>query len=503
MAFSVISLTSKAASFSHARSTIRSLCIPAVHAPRGFWCKSFSQTFNLDTGREPVVSLDGLWRFHTGDDPQWANPAFDDSQWEMLRSDRSWTEQGYPRLGGFAWYRFEVKVQDGSKPLGVLLTTIHTGYQVYADGNLIGSAGSPELTLNPILSRWEKSIFVIPESRPGPRSIQIALRVWNYQPFAVWLGGGPAIAGSAVGDPVRLTQRLQWWRNTNALRHVNEYTYALLACLVGLTIFGLFLFHREDREYLWFAILLLAGAADAAFNLFLNLRSMPFALCRFLGESGSALSLVAALIFFSIVLKVRRSWTWWIACMAAAISPLTVGLFYFQLTEIGVAYALLLCCVLPAYLWIIVTLTVYVLRKDVSARLLVAPAFLLYGLDVLDLVTRIRVQLGWRGSVEPFNALLLRGPFPLYVGDVVNYIFILALLIFLVRRFSLARKEEARLSGEIDARATYSLCSFRPGHRIRPGLQLRASIYPRPKSAATSSKCIPAETVHCWSQWAT
>ncbi len=33
-----------------------------------------AQTFSLITGREPVTSLDGLWRFHTGDNPAWASP---------------------------------------------------------------------------------------------------------------------------------------------------------------------------------------------------------------------------------------------------------------------------------------------------------------------------------------------------------------------------------------------------------------------------------------------
>jgi hypothetical protein len=46
-----------------------------------------AQTFNLQTDREPVVSLDGMWRFHTGDSPAWANPDFDDSQWPLLHSD--------------------------------------------------------------------------------------------------------------------------------------------------------------------------------------------------------------------------------------------------------------------------------------------------------------------------------------------------------------------------------------------------------------------------------
>jgi phosphoserine phosphatase RsbU/P len=64
------------------------LCAPA-HA----------QDFDLSAGREAVASLDGLWRFHAGDDLQWANPSFEDSQWPLLRSDESWAAQGYKRHG--------------------------------------------------------------------------------------------------------------------------------------------------------------------------------------------------------------------------------------------------------------------------------------------------------------------------------------------------------------------------------------------------------------------
>src|SRR5579864_5221744 len=31
-----------------------------------------------------VLPLDGPWRFHTGDDPRWVDPGFDDSSWETL-----------------------------------------------------------------------------------------------------------------------------------------------------------------------------------------------------------------------------------------------------------------------------------------------------------------------------------------------------------------------------------------------------------------------------------
>ncbi|MGO9775242.1 MAG: hypothetical protein ACLQGT_16415 [Terracidiphilus sp.] len=37
----------------------------------------YAQSFDLATGRLPVASLDGLWRFHTGDNPAWADPGFE------------------------------------------------------------------------------------------------------------------------------------------------------------------------------------------------------------------------------------------------------------------------------------------------------------------------------------------------------------------------------------------------------------------------------------------
>jgi hypothetical protein len=33
---------------------------------------------------QAVVALNGPWKFHTGDDPKWAEPAFDDSAWETV-----------------------------------------------------------------------------------------------------------------------------------------------------------------------------------------------------------------------------------------------------------------------------------------------------------------------------------------------------------------------------------------------------------------------------------
>src|SRR5215469_14402714 len=99
---------------------------------------AWGQSFNLDTGRERIVSLDGDWRFHPGDSPtsndtfSWAAPAFDDSSWKLLDSTRPWSVQGYANMGGFGWYRFTVHIPAGDKPTDLLLAPTVSSYQIYA-----------------------------------------------------------------------------------------------------------------------------------------------------------------------------------------------------------------------------------------------------------------------------------------------------------------------------------------------------------------------------------
>ncbi len=108
----------------------------------------------------------------------------------------------------------------------------------------------------------------------------------------------------------------------------------------------------------------------------------------------------------------------------------------------------------PAFAWIIARLFMGAFRGDVSARLLLVPVVLFYGADCISLTARIIWQLGGPNYFSSTDVLLFERPFPIYLEDVVSFIFLLALLIFLVRRFSLARKEEERMAGEFEAAKT-------------------------------------------------
>ena len=235
---------------------------------------------------------------------------------------------------------------------------------------------------------------------------------------------------------------------------MDKYADLFFTLLVGITIFALFLFRREDREYLWFSILLLASAANAALHFLVGVQQIAYSMYGLLDVIAGAAAAIAALAFFSIILHLQRSFWWWAACVAAAVSPLSTASLYFQWIGVAATNILLLCCYLPAYVWIVAALIVRTFKKDRSARLLLGPAVLFYGFEIVYIACVLSWQLGWQKRLQSVSVQVFERPFPTNLSDVIHYIFILALLIFLVRRFSLARQEEARLSSEIESART-------------------------------------------------
>ncbi|MGA7521240.1 MAG: SpoIIE family protein phosphatase [Acidobacteriaceae bacterium] len=452
-----------------------------------------AQTFNLTTGREPVASLDGLWHFHTGDNPAWASPGFDDSQWPLIRSGESWTEQGVPAFNGYAWYRFKVQVPGDGRPVDLLLTEIVSGYQVYADGRLIGSAGAAVATRDPVFAA-QPAAFTLPSVAGGPKSIQIAVRVWTYRPIASWYGAGSTETGNEAGDPALLVRHTQFSRALRTLDFGNEYAFGLFAAMIGLAILALFLLRPGDKEYLWFSILLLAQSAGAAVHLMMNLGSLPWPLWYALAITFRTAELVAALSFFSIVLRARRSAMWWIVCLLLAGGPVAAALVYLQWAQVGAAFALDGICTLPTYLWVIAMLLRGAIRKDVSARLLLVPVTLAYGFNCVGRTARIVWQLG--GSSNEFswlNPTLFQWPFPTGLAGLIGYIFFLALLVFLVRRFSLARKEEERLAAEFEAARTIQSLLIPAAPPATPGFQVENVYLPAAEVGGDFFQVAPGE----------
>jgi sialate O-acetylesterase len=93
---------------------------------------------------EPLVSLDGSWKFNIGDDKNWASQNFDDSHWDSLRAPGKWQDQGYVGYFGYAWYRRTVTIAptSASDHLYLSLGNIDDVSEVYFNGVFIGQTGS-------------------------------------------------------------------------------------------------------------------------------------------------------------------------------------------------------------------------------------------------------------------------------------------------------------------------------------------------------------------------
>lgn len=90
------------------------------------------------------ISLQGNWKFHIDDKPQWASPTFDDSKWESIFAPSSWEDEGFNGYDGFAWYRkkFDGRKLDQNQSYYLNLGFIDDTDEVYLNGVLVAFSGS-------------------------------------------------------------------------------------------------------------------------------------------------------------------------------------------------------------------------------------------------------------------------------------------------------------------------------------------------------------------------
>lgn len=88
-----------------------------------------------------VFSL--AWRFHPGDDPMWADPAFDDAGWEPvepLLGEGRLPQGGWPGVG---WFRRHLRIEPALWGMPLQLRVAAAGSaDVYLDGSLISRTGA-------------------------------------------------------------------------------------------------------------------------------------------------------------------------------------------------------------------------------------------------------------------------------------------------------------------------------------------------------------------------
>lgn len=441
--------------------------------------RSGTANFDLDSGREPIVSLDKGWRFHPGDDPKWASPDLDDSAWKLLRADSPWAAQGYPGMSGFAWYRFTLHVPARQEKLALELAPIMTTYQLFVDGRLAGQVGSKPGSAIPS-ANWNYAIFALPETPSGAaRTIHIAIRVWHSPIWASYIGGGPWAGGNLMGTASLLRQQQTAHWNARRLLMVDLFCYAVAATVISLTIFWLYLFRPREREYLWFGLLLLAKAIDAGLNICKELYAFPSVpIFDLLDATCIATAQAALLLFLANVLRLKQRRLPILLLALIALSPFLSMLYWPGWISVPVSALLQILCLLPSSIWMLTTLATCAARRDGVARLLLLPVFLVQGLWVVNNVLLAIEQFGQLENGFVVDTPFILAPYRVHPTVIAELIFLLAMLVFLIRRFASARQREERFEGELEAARQVQQLVLPAEIEATPGFRAECVYYP-------------------------
>jgi serine phosphatase RsbU (regulator of sigma subunit) len=206
--------------------------------------------------------IDDLWKYHAGDNPDWKNLNFNDSQWIQTDSYLNWTKVTDPQWENTGWFRFHFYADSSiwNKTLAISIAQIGAS-EVYYNGKLLfsfGVLGTSAESFIPLQNRkWM-------EFRIDPRYKQLfAVRYANYK----WKeqedrGFTPGFA-IYIQDMSAILYNIQ-----ENLRSIVTYqiTFTLVPLILFMLHLFLFAFYPKQKQNLFYALSLLGFSGITYFS---------------------------------------------------------------------------------------------------------------------------------------------------------------------------------------------------------------------------------------------
>ncbi|HZC44229.1 MAG TPA: SpoIIE family protein phosphatase [Acidobacteriaceae bacterium] len=412
-----------------------------------------AQVFQTPNPGIGSAAVGGPWQFHTGDDPAWANPAYNDSGWEQLRGDDTWGAQTHPGYAGFAWYRKRIEVTGSNAKLSILIPPVENAYAIYWNGRKIGSYGS----LPPHAKWWAVGRSAVYPLGNVPLTGVLALRVWK-APLA---SNDPAEVGGLsasplVGNPSVLMELATTPLYLREHRQLPQILIGAVVLVAGLLTLLLFLRDRTQWLYLWLGIYLLAEGLTALRVIDVVYYGLHFvSLQVYLQFVGACQDISLWLLLLTLFGFTRdRGWRRWTAVLGAlylisVIVDTTTNIFW-QNAGLGMqwtdAITTAIYTLTPLYILFIVG---FGLARGKQKELWpVAITAFLYG--VWNFVTGI---LGQGPRFTHWTIVNRLNAWGLHLGSYTfSAVFLLDTLLFLVLLFTVARQQflERRRQAQVE-----------------------------------------------------
>jgi hypothetical protein len=227
-----------------------------------------STTVNND---KYILTLNGPWKFNPGDDPQWAQPNFNDSGWKTAdftappgaRDDDvgisgyipGWSSKGYSKLSGYAWYRMKVPLdQFEGKNLALLApSAVDDVYQLFVDGVLLGSSADFASAV-PTIYSIKPGMFPLPKSTNKENNLTIAFRVWMSPSRVGQPESGGIHVAPAIGEKDHIATKYQFQWHQTIKGYIVEVVIPLIFILLAITMLMLRRMKMLSHSCKWFVV---------------------------------------------------------------------------------------------------------------------------------------------------------------------------------------------------------------------------------------------------------
>ena len=395
--------------------------------------------------------LSAKWLIHAGDDPAYAQPGFDDSQWTLFDPHTSLHNIYDKSRPSIVWYRLRVKVDPTQTDLALDESNITRAFEIYANGE-------PVLVLGRVVpyAPYTADAHIrapIPKRLLASGTLLLAMRV--YIAPTEWLETGPGFAAKnlSIGEYSTL-------RNEDLLSIIGAKTVDWLDNLmfVGLGLIALVLYiaQRSQKEYLW----IFAAGVLTLLEMPVQVISVFYPIPRAYIVASFLLMLAEPIIWGSLYLTFvhqRIGWRWRTFLILAGISNMVAAMQAWLFTLPLAASFLFNLPVIVLFAAVIPGLLTYHWRRgNREAGILLIPAV------VFSLALYAEVGFGlvyqlipvWRPvAAHILNAIqqIQAGPFTFSLANIADIGCALALgLIILLRSMRMTRRQ-AQLEAELEA----------------------------------------------------
>jgi len=387
--------------------------------------------------RSGLTELNQNWLEHDGDQIEWSQPKFDDSQWNSVD-----LEDLGPALQGWHWYRRQVKLGPNQQGVRLLIAGGEGTYELFVNGIRIPG---PALRSSLFVGRPVESVFPLSDSSG---IFEIALRTRIPPGYAAW--HLPQFTNLSIGLPTAIEYERQALHSQRLFGLAPSICINFLLCLAGLSALALYAMQRTQREYIFLGLYLLLVAISNGLSILQSTGLMPLS-ANFLIADPLIYACVIAQIEFTYKFAGRRVGGIWRIYEISLFVPLMLAALTWSGWFASDTYVLIEAAVTaPVGLLLSVLLFVWYRRGNPEAAWLILPSLAPALSNALFDLGTASISLGW----QPFDFLvepIQIGPIALQLADVGTLTFLLSIAVVMFFRFGRVSREHARAAAELAA----------------------------------------------------